>query len=216
MSARFGQPTHPGWRFWLFWMLATFVGAAAGLVLSFPLQSILETILGREGAGPWTAAEHALIVVLKGAQGGVIGMGMGLGQWLIFRKHLNQTGGWVLATGLAFLLQGAFRWSLPFDTPAEQVFVSITLSFGIFLGLCQWLVLRGRVPYAGWWIVINIAGWVATFAVHAVSEYAQFSIESFLGMVLTAVGLLVPFAVAGVGMVWLLRQTAPSSQGIAS
>lgn len=216
MSAGIVQPTRPGWRFWLFWMLATLVGTAAGMVLSSPLQIILETILGTEVTTPWTTTETALIVLFKGAEGGVMGMGMGLGQWWVFRKHLKQAGGWVLATGIALFLQGAFRWSLPFDTPAEQVLVSITLSFGIFLGLCQWFVLRGRVPYAGWWIVINIAGWVATFAVHAVSEYAHFSIESFLGMVLMAVTFLVPFAVAGAGMVRQLRQTAPAGQAIAS
>ena len=77
-------------------------------------------------------------------------------------------------------------------------------------------MLRGRVPYAGWWIAINIAGWVASFPVGAASEYAQFSIESFLGMVFFAISLLVPFAVAGGGMVWLLRQTAPARQAIAS
>ena len=127
MSAPIIHPARPGWRFWLFWMLATVVGAAAGLVLSFPLNSILETALGPERTGPWTAAETALIMLVKGAEGGVMGMGMGLGQWLVFRKQLKQTGGWVLATGLALFIQGAFRWSLPFDAPASQVLMVITL-----------------------------------------------------------------------------------------
>lgn len=216
MSAQLVQPTRPGWRFWLFWMLATIVGAAAGLFLSVPFQFVLEATLGRSGAGPWTATETALIVLFKGAEGGMMGLGIGLGQWLVFRKYLEQTGGWVLATGLALFLQGAFRWSLPYDTPSTQVHVLITVSFGIFLGLCQWVVLRGRVPYAAGWIAISIVGWVATFAVGAVGEYARFSIESFPGMVFFAVSMLVPFAVAGVAMIWLLRQSAPPRQGIAS
>ena len=216
MFARMIPLTRPGWRFWSLWMLATVVGAAAGVFSSFPLQLILEAALGTEVTTPWTTTETALIVLLKGAEGGMMGMGVGLGQWWVFRKHLKQTGGWVLATGLAFFAQGAFRWSLPYDTPTEQVYVSITLSFGIFLGLCQWFVLRGRVPYSGWWIAINIAGWVATFAVHAASEYAQFSIESFPGMVFFAVSMLVPFAVAGGGMVWLLRQPFSARQAVAS
>jgi hypothetical protein len=197
-------------------MLATVVGAAAGMILSFPLNYILVAALGTKVTTPWTTTETALIVLFKGAEGGMMGMGVGLGQWWVFRKHLKQTGGWVLATGLALFIQGAFRWSLPSDIPAWQVGVSTMLSFGVFLGLCQWFVLRGRVPHAEWWIAVSIAGWVATFAVHAVSEYAQFSFESFLGMVFIAVEFLVPLAVAGGGMVWLLRQTAPASQAAAS
>jgi hypothetical protein len=206
LSARPVQPTRPGWRFWLWWMLATLVGAAAGMFLSFPLQVMLETLIGTEITTPWTTAQTALIVLFKGAEGGVMGLGMGLGQGWVFRKHLAQTGGWVLATGLALFLQGAFRWSLPYETPPWQVGVITAFSFGVFLGACQWCVLRGRVPNAGWWIAISMAGWVAALAVEAISEYAQFSIESPSGMALFAVSLLVPFAGAGAGMVWLLRQ----------
>ena len=104
----------------------------------------------------------------------------------------------------------------PTILPPSQVGLLTTLSFGIFLGVCQWFVLRGRVPYSEWWIAINLGGWVATFVFGAVSEYAQFSIESVLGMISFAISMLVPFAVAGGGMVWLLRQTTPARQAIAS
>jgi hypothetical protein len=216
MSARIGQPTGPGWRFWLLWMLATIVGAAAGLVLSLSLNSILVAALGTDGSRPWTAIETALIILFKAAEGGVMGMGIGLGQWLVLRKHLKQTGWWVLATVLPLFLQGAFNWSLPSVTPSVQVGVNTMLSLGIFFGLCQWFVLRGRVPYAGWWIAISIAGWGLALALIVATELAQLHIEPFLGMVFFTASLLVPFAVAGGGLVWLLRQTTPARQAIAS
>jgi hypothetical protein len=30
---------------------------------------------------------------------------------------------------------------------------------GGIIGLAQWLVLRKRVPRAGWWILANVLGW---------------------------------------------------------
>ncbi len=215
MSARTVQPSRPGWKFWFLWILATVVGAAVGLVLSFPFQLVLEAALGTKRIPPWTAAETGLIVVLKGAEGGVMGLGMGLGQWLVFRKHLNQTRGWILATGLALFLEGAFRWSLPFDTLTWQLGVDTMLSLGAFLGIFQWFVLRGRVPYAGGWIVISVAGWILALVLIVATEFAPQPVESSVGQVLFGVTLLVPFAVAGGGMVWLLRQTAPTRQAIA-
>ncbi len=216
MPARIDQPTRPGWRFWLLWMLATAAGAAAGMVFSAPLQLILEAAVGNQVPPPWTATQTVLIVLLKGGEGGMMGLGMGLGQWWVFRRHLKQMGGWIAATGLALFLQDAFRWSLPYDTPPSQVLVITTLSFGLFLGLCQWFVLRRHVTHAGWWIAVSIAGWVAAFAVGSAGDLAQFSIESILGMVFLALSMLVPFAVAGGGMVWLLRRNASASHAISA
>jgi len=145
MSTSIALPTRPGWKFWFLWMLATVAGAVVGLVLSVPFQLVLEAALGTDVPPPWTATQTALIVVLKGAEGGLMGLGMGFGQWLVLRKHLKRSGGWILATGLAVFLQGAFRWMLPYDTPPWLVGVILMLSFGVFLGVCQSFVLRGRV-----------------------------------------------------------------------
>lgn len=202
MAVQILEPNRPGWRFWLFWMLATFVGAIAGMLLSFPFQIILEAALGPSRLPPWTTTEHTLIVVLKGAQGGMMGLGMGVGQWLVFRKYLMNTRGWILATGLAAFLQGAFRWMLPYDMPAQQVGVSITISFGIFLGVCQWVVLRGHIPHAEWWIAISMAGWMPVLALMFAPDFGQ-----VIGMTLMGIAMIVPFALAGAGMIWLLRQT---------
>ena len=35
----------------------------------------------------------------------------------------------------------------------------VTLGAGVAIGLAQWLVLRGRLPRAGWWILASVVGW---------------------------------------------------------
>ena len=35
----------------------------------------------------------------------------------------------------------------------------VTLGAGAAIGLAQWLVLRGRLTGAGWWILASVVGW---------------------------------------------------------
>ena len=211
MEGHTSQPSLPGWRFWFAWMFATLAGAAVGMILSFPFQAILEAALPAQLPPPWTPTETALIVLFKGAEGGMMGAGMGLGQWLVFRKFLKGVGGWVLATALACLAQGMFRWILPYDMPPWQVGVVITLSWGAFFGLFQWLVLRGRLRHAAWWIGINVAAGIPGVAGIAAPELLGLRLEPWLGWTLAGVTFVLPFGVAAGAMVWLLRQRGASA-----
>ena len=67
-----------GWGFWLWWVLATFVGSAVGVVVA-----VLGPVLGAVG--------------LAGAR---------VMQWLVLRQQLSRSGWWILASsvGLAATL----------------------------------------------------------------------------------------------------------------
>lgn len=218
MSAQLGQATHLGWRFGFLWILATAVGALVGPAFAFPVNLALVALLGVTAPVPGTPTQQALILTLDGLGASMlfVGLGMGLGQWLLLRKYLKHTAGWILATGLAMLLEGLFRWSLPPDTPPGLIGPLTVPTSAILLAVCQWFVLRGRVLHAGWWVVICIAGWVPTLAFAILAEYAQLSSESLFALVIIAIGTILPFAVAAGGMVWLLRQATPTRQPIAS
>lgn len=71
--------------------------------------------------------------------------------------------------------------------------VTLTL-FGAVLGLAQWLVLRGRVPHAGWWVAISAASW-ALMALLSASyvPWATFGMFAWD----------IPVLVAAAGLVWL-------------
>jgi hypothetical protein len=178
----------------------------------------LVTFLGVSAPVPGTPTQQALILTADtmGATMLFVGLGMGLGQWLLLRKYLKHSAGWILATGLAMLLEGLFRWSLPPDTPPGLIGPLTVPTGAVLLAVCQWFVLRGRVPHAGWWVVICIAGWVPTVAFAIAAEYLQLSSESLFAIVMIAVGAILPLAVAAGGMVWLLRQTFSARQAIAS
>jgi len=77
--------------------------------------------------------------------------------------------------------------------------ITLTL-FGAVLGMTQWLILRGRVQEAGWWVAISTAGWALASALSTVPSLVVLASWD------------VPVMVAGAGMVWLLGRTAPAIQ----
>ncbi|MGB8643959.1 MAG: hypothetical protein WCF84_01880 [Anaerolineae bacterium] len=218
MSVALVQPTRPGWKFGFLWILATVVGPIIGLAFAFLVNLALVAILGVTAPVSGTETEQALILTADGMGASMlfIGLGMGLGQWLLLRKYLKHSAWWILATGLAMLLEGLFRWSLPPDTPPELIGPLTILASALLLAVCQWFALRGRVPHAGWWVVICVAGWAPTLAFSIVFGYLQLSEATLFALVAIAIGTILPFAVAAGGMAWLLRQTSLANQATAA
>jgi hypothetical protein len=149
-------------------------------------------LLGVNAPVSGTITEQAIIITADalGASMLFVGLGIGFGQWLLLRRYLNHTAGWILATGIAMLLQGLFRMSLPPDIPRGLIGPLTIPAGAILLTTCQWFVLRGRVPHAGWWAIICIAGWAPTLGFAIVAEYVQFSYESLLAAVMIAIGII--------------------------
>lgn len=108
---------------------------------------------------------------------------------------------------------------------------------GSTIGLGQWFVLRREFKHMGWWVAATVAGyasigllpliagifqpgwsdvgWALAAALNILPSEPGPSLTFELFIVLTiAPG--VPVVLAGAGMVWLLRQTAPASQAAAA
>ena len=97
------------------------------------------------------------------------GILMGIAQFGLLRRYLPRMGWWVLATvggwslGLVLIQLGIFQVLTHF-WGAETIYRSwaFVLAFyllGLSIGFGQWLVLRRRLPRAGWWIGANVLGW---------------------------------------------------------
>ncbi len=218
MSTRTVEPTQPGWRFGFLWILATIVGSLLGPLFAFPVNLVLVVLLGITAPVQGTPIRQALILTVDGLGASMlfVGLGMGFGQWLLLRKYLKHMVGWIIATGIAMQLEGLFRMSLPPDTPPGLIGPLTVPTGAILLAVCQWFVLRGRVPHAGWWAIICIAGWAPTLAFAILAEYFQLSSETLLALVVIALGTILPLAVAAGAMVWLLRQPARAGLAISS
>ncbi len=89
-----------------------------------------------------------------------VGLSIGILQWVILRQRLSDSWGWVLATAVGISLASLFN--LVF-IPTEMSF-SAGFVLGICVGAAQWLIIRTKVEWSGWWIVINIVAWTTGIA----------------------------------------------------
>ncbi len=185
-----------GWGFWVWWVLATFVGSVVGVVVGV---AVLGPVFGAVGLA-----------------------GAGVMQWLVLRQQLSRSGGWILASsvGLALGLVVGVARSAAGGDDAEAAVVSLAV-LGASVGIAQWLVLRRQVSRAGWWILVNVVGLAvglaATLVVFGVGDgngnvggavTGALQDAIFGGVIGAVVG-----AITGGVMAWLLRQPAAKELG---
>jgi hypothetical protein len=187
-----------GWAIWLVWVLMTTMGYVLGWFIGFFLAQVPEEFIGS------SALEDILAYFIAGA---VLGFGVGLMQWLLLRGYVSRAGWWVLAStvgwGLSMMaVVEAFDVGLGFPVSGAMLgAVTGGALGGAVTGILQWLVLRGQVSRAGWWVLASTVGWGLSMAV----------VEAFdVGLGLP-VGGVVLGAVTGGAIVWLLRQPVPEA-----
>jgi hypothetical protein len=192
-----------GWDFWLKWVVATSVGSILGLILGFGLGliiggfdnefGVLRTILGK---------------IVFGAG---IGFGVGILQWLVLRGRVTRAGWWVLAStaGLAVAQGGAAAAAVASgnsEVLGSSLFLQVMALGGAVTGILQWLVLRGKVSRAGWWVLASTVGWGLGFDV---MDAALVGVDCIIFVLFYGAVLGV---VTGGALVWLLRQPVPVAQ----
>ena len=168
-----------GWKFLLWWVLATnaawFPGIALGTLVVRGLGEKLAAEVGPVFSGAIVATITATVA----------SMFFGVTQWLVLRRYVPRSGRWVAATVLgwsvgifvASVLAGTF---IP-EVEGFRLFVSMAFVAGAAGGWSQWMVIRSHFQGAAWWIPISAVGWAIQF----------------------------PGALPGLGLMWLSRRTKP-------
>ncbi len=208
MAVQSGLRSRSGWVFWILWLLATTAAVVLFMIVSPLIFSGMSILFG--------GVENTTSGMLTSMTGTVaMGALIGLGQWLVLRMYLKRSGWWVLATligyslpfSIGYLIPPSFYW-LGRLNPGWLTGAVLFLTFGLTLGVLQWLVLRGRVNQAGWWIVISLASWAIVTALIDLVYLSGLYVEPF--DMYTA--FFVPLILGGAGMVLLLRRTpAPTA-----
>jgi hypothetical protein len=187
-----------GWGFWLRWVLASLLGFAIGGVLG---DVALDALASGEG--------FAGMIVF----GAIFGAAGGMMQWLVLRRKVNQTGGWLLATAIGCTLAGiatelVFR-RVPFSEALIVAMVTFPVVYGVAGGMLQWLGLRRKVARAGWWVLANILGLTVGMGIGGPIAITLAQAGNSIGasMVLGVLFGLGVGAIPGAALVWLLRQS---------
>ncbi|MFO7742188.1 MAG: hypothetical protein R6X31_07735 [Anaerolineae bacterium] len=85
----------------------------------------------------------------------VIGVVVGVMQWLVLRPLVREDGWWIPASAAGWA--GSVALVILILRPQNSLVAPVLLGAGI--GLTQWLVLRWQLEQAWWWIVLSTLGW---------------------------------------------------------
>jgi hypothetical protein len=189
-----------GWGFWLQWVLASTVGLYVGLVMAFVLLAFIDIVLGIEYC---EACDQLTTIGL--------GIGVGVLQWLVLRRRVSRAGWWVLASaaGGFGIMQAGFTGygaSLEMSYGTLLGYTGLVALGGAVTGTLQWLVLRGQVSRAGWWVLASTVGW--GLGMTAAIAFSWGGANDFVA--LGGIGVVLG-AVTGGALVWLLRQSVPDA-----
>jgi hypothetical protein len=150
----------PEWSFYFIWVSWTTLCIPVGYALSFIPLSIIILFIGDyiyvNGVQHITEDYLGPYVFFP-----MIGLLIGLVQYGILRPYLPRIGGWILVTAVGwpiglFLIAISYRLKWIYPT---RYFDVVFFLMGLSIGVAQWLLLRQRLPRAGWWIAANLVGW---------------------------------------------------------
>jgi len=177
------QPTRSEWTFGLLWVLATTLGWVVGFAICEALKDFVESFR---------------------SDGAVIGISVGIMQWLALRRRINGAGWWILASIVGFAI-GKFMA----DAIAQALSGTVGLvlggaAIGTSLGIVQWLILRRHVAQAGWWALASTMAWAVGWAIINLVDEAAGGPTSTAYLV-GATGAALAGVITGGSLVWLLR-----------
>ena len=189
------------WGTWLLWILTSTVGIIVGMYLNFFLLAFTILVLGLDSC-------DACDIL---ASGFGFGIGVGFLQWLVLWRRVPgvRVRWWVLASAVSGfgIFQAGFTGYSDrlLNYRSLLVWTGVVALSGAVTGILQWLVLRGQVSRAGWWVLASTLGWgLGMSAAVALSRGVGASdTVSLVGM-----GIVLG-AVTGGALVWLLRQPKP-------
>jgi hypothetical protein len=208
------------WTWYLLWIAASSVGQIVALLLIYVLPRsslrrfwyILAQAIGRTTGTCFITRSGSAIATI--ALSIIVGSGIaalyGTIQWLVLRRRLVGVGWWIPASIIGFAVKWCFVAIIDELVTGRISIIAAGAIGGAFVGGTQWLILRGRVCRAGWWVLASAAsnaiGWAITDT--AINMAVPLEIR----------GAAISGAIDGIVLAWLtqhpIQQTANSEQNI--
>jgi hypothetical protein len=169
------QKSTDKWTLWLRWMGANAFAELLGLGMTFAVVAWVFSVMGNQ-AGTIAVLASFLIAAASGAIEATL---VGLAQWWAMHPWFPAITrrDWWLATLVGALLAyvlgylpstlmslGESASQSQATEPPQWLVLLLAAGLGAVAGavlsFAQWLVLRKRVPRAGWWVPANILAWL--------------------------------------------------------
>lgn len=184
----------PGRHLPLWWTLAS----VAAILVSLPVAFLVLAPIAESMNVPFLIGFPVLL--------GFVAAVYGTAQWLVLRRRLTRSGAWVGTSALGLTMGFAIVIGLLGEGTGLVGKIIEGLEHGAVLGaltgILQWLMLRRRIPAAGWWVVISTLAW-------SVGAACGDTVGFFFGGPFdVATGFSVAALLTGIGISVLLRRRA--------
>ena len=168
----------PGWSFYLSWIVLSSLSIPIAFFLDLVILRVIIRFVGSyivvNGVSHITEDYLGLYFFVP-----LVGLVTSLLQYGLLRRYLPRMGGWVPATLGGWLL-GVLLVLIPGWLTGTDAFLqnidAVFIVMGLSIGTGQWLLLRRRMPRAGWWIPANGVGWALLGLVTPGSSLGQFGL----------------------------------------
>lgn len=187
-----GQITRADWSLGLRWVVATTVGWVIGFTICEFLKATVEFL-----AHPPT-------------DGAVIGIAIGIGQWLALKKWIKGSGWWIPASIVGFGVGKDVGDLVTQAIPGAVGSGLDGLALGTSIGLAQWLVLRRHAARAWWWILASAIAWAVGWSVIASVDTEAAGASTGTPYVIGAIGAGAAGTITAAALIWLLRRSRDS------
>jgi hypothetical protein len=186
------------WSFYIWWLFSAVVSLWISLALAMAIDPLFTRVFGEfiQVGGKIQFTEDYLLFY---AYIPTFGLVLGVQQYFMLRFRLAKMAWWILTAVLGWALAwlGISLRSMPLDAIVIPRSAGYAMAagavLGILIGLAQWLLLRGRLNGAGWWIPANMLGFGT----------AGYLFSDFSSIALVMVAVSIPSIVTG-AVLWLL------------
>jgi len=189
------QLTRAEWGFVLRWVLATTIGWVVGFAIC---EAVVKPIVDA--------------LTNFRSDGAVIGIAIGIGQWLALNRRINRTRWWILASVIGFGVGKSVADPVAQAVPGLLGSAFGGLAIGLFLGVTQWLVLRRHVPKARWWILANAVAWSAGWSIIASVDTEAANAAIGMAYLIGAIGAGVAGVITAAALVGMSRAEVGQSR----
>jgi hypothetical protein len=170
----------------LLWVVATTVGWGIGFFVCEALKPFFYDIT------------HL------GGDGLIIGVAIGIAQWLVLRRRIASVGWWWFITSLGFGVGKAAGEAIVQGMPAVIGHALTGAVIGLSVGIAQWLVLRRHVHATEWWLAATIVAWGVGWSLISMVEDAA-GLSTLMIYLVGGIGAALAGTITGITLVWLSR-----------
>lgn len=180
------------------WIFAGLIGWTTGLVAAGILAPVAARI-----PFPW---QHDKDMAFAYASLLLLGITIGVAQWIVLRRYLPKATRWIAATMIGYVLC-AIIFAFANNNPARLLRtevgnnVILLVLMGIAIGASQWWVLRQHYSNAGLWVLASTFGFLLFMWLivnPSLSQGAFYMRSAIIGAFAAAL--------TGVTLVWMIRQ----------